>query len=82
MGVVPILLMRKKNIIRKLKSNGAISKETAKTLKEAGVFNPDAFPKIIERLVKDRILIKTNDNKYYLNKWKWEFYEKYKINYL
>lgn len=65
---VPVLLLRKKVIIKKLQQSGAISEATAKTLEEAGVFNPSAFPKVNEKLVKDKVLVKTKDNKYYLNK--------------
>ena len=68
MGVVPVLLLRRKMIIKKLQQSGAISEETAKTLEEAGVFNPNAFPKVNEKLVKDNVLVKTKNNKYYLNK--------------
>lgn len=68
MSAVPVLLLRRKMIIKKLRQNGAISEETAKTLEEAGVFNPNAFPKMNEKLVKDNVLVETRDNKYYLNK--------------
>ena len=68
MGVVPVLLLRRKMIVKKLRQNGAISEENAKTLEEVGVFNPNAFPKINEKLVKDNVLVKTKNNKYYLNK--------------
>lgn len=68
MSIVPVLLLRRKMIIKKLQQSGAISEETAKTLEEAGVFNPNAFSKVNEKLVKDKVLVKTKDNKYYLNK--------------
>lgn len=68
MGVVPVLLLRKKVIIKKLQQSAAISEATAKTLEEAGVFNPNAFPKVTEKLVKDKVLVRIKDNKYYLNK--------------
>ena len=69
MGLIPVLLMRRKMIINKLQQNGAISEETAKTLEEIKVMNPNAFPKVTEQLVKDKILVKTKDNKYYLKKY-------------
>ena len=69
MGLVPVLLMRRKMIINKLQQNGAISEETAKTLEEIKVINSNAFPKVTEQLVKDKILVKTKDNKYYLKKY-------------
>ena len=68
MSPVPVFLLRKKMIIKKLQQCGAISEETAKTFEEAGVFNPNAFPKLNEKLVKDNVLVKTKNNKYYLNK--------------
>lgn len=69
MGLIPVLLMRRKMIINKLQQNGAFSEETAKTLEEIKVMNPNAFPKVTEQLVKDKILVKTKDNKYYLKKY-------------
>lgn len=63
---VPVLLLRKKAIIKKLRSCGALSEESAKTLKEAGVFNPDAFPRVTENMVEQKILARTKAGKYYL----------------
>ena len=67
----PIPLIRKNHIIKKLTENNAFSEETAKTFSEAGIINPNGFNKINERLIKQKVLVKTKDNKYYLNKWKW-----------
>ena len=64
----PALLMRKRIILKKLEQNGAISEETAKTLEEIGVFNPNAFSKLNDKLVKDKILIRAKTDKYYLNR--------------
>lgn len=64
----PALLMRKRIILKKLEQNGAISEETAKTLEEIGVFNPNAFSKLNDKLVKNKILIRTKTDKYYLNR--------------
>ena len=64
----PALLMRKRIVLKKLEQNGAISEETAKTLEEIGVFNPNAFSKLNDKLVKDKILIRTKTDKYYLNR--------------
>ena len=63
----PIPLIRKNLIIKKLTECNAFSEETAKTFIEAGIINPDGFHKINEKLIKQGILVKTNDNKYYLN---------------
>ena len=65
---IPAFLLRKRMIVKKLEKYGAISEESAKTLEEAGVINPNAFPKVTEDLEKQKILVKTKDNKYYLNK--------------
>ena len=65
--VMPVLLLRKKMILKKFKECGATSAESAKTLEEAGVFNPNAFSKVTENLVKQNILVETQSGKYYLN---------------
>ena len=62
----PILLIRRNHIIQHLKANGATSPETAKTLSEAGVINPNRFKRITERLVKTGEIKKAEDNKYYI----------------
>ena len=64
----PIPLIRKKLIIKKLTECNAFSQETAKTFSEAGILNPYGFNKITERLIKQKILVRTKDGKYYLNK--------------
>ena len=43
-------------------------RRNCKTIEESEVFNPNAFPKINEKLVKDNVLVKTKNGKYYLNK--------------
>lgn len=62
----PAFLLRQKMILKKLKDCGAISEESAKTLEEAGVFNPKAFPKATEDLVNKKKLAKAQAQKYYL----------------
>ena len=44
----PIPLIRRNAIIKKLKTSGATSAESAKTLAEAGVINPNGFVKKAE----------------------------------
>jgi hypothetical protein len=68
MILAPSLLLRKKIIIEKLTKTGSISEATAKTLEEADVFNPRAFPKLTQNMVDERILGITNNKKYYLKK--------------
>lgn len=64
----PIPLIRKKLIIKKLTECNAFSEETAKSFGEAGIINPTGFNKINEILIKQKVLTKTKDGKYYLNK--------------
>ena len=64
----PIPLIRKNNIIKKLTESNAFSEKTAKTFTEAGIINPNGFNKINEILIKQKVLTKTKDGKYYLNK--------------
>ena len=63
----PAFMLRQKIILKKMKACGAISAESAKTLEEAGIFNPNAFPQITEDLVNKKKLAKTKYQKYYLN---------------
>ena len=62
----PIPLIRRNVIIKKLKASGATSVETAKTLAEAGVINPNGFKRIADKLVETNVIHKTIDGKYYL----------------
>ena len=55
-------------IINKLKTYGAISPETALTLKEAGIINPDYFTTITEKLLESGIICKTPKGCYYLTR--------------
>ena len=64
----PIPLIRKNLIIKKLTECNAFSEKTAKTFIEAGIINPDGFKKVNEKLIKEKILVRTKDGKYYLNK--------------
>ena len=66
--IPPIPLIRKNFIIKKLTECNAFSEETAKTFTEAGIINPNGFKKINEIMIKQKILVKTKDGKYYLNK--------------
>ena len=61
----PIPAIMRNHIITRLRESHAISKETAVTLSEAGVLNPNAFRKITELLCRRGILIQTG-NRYYL----------------
>lgn len=66
--VVPVPIIRRNYIIRSQKKCGAVSEQTAKTLEVAGVFTPPAFPRVNDVLVRQGILSKTADGRYYLLK--------------
>lgn len=63
----PAFTLRQKMILKKLKECGAVSEKNAKTLEEAGIFYPNAFPKVTEDLINKKKLVKTKFQKYYLN---------------
>ena len=64
--VMPIALMRKNLIIKRLRACGAVSEESAKSLAEAGVINPDGFKRITDRLVKTGGIHRDSDGRYYV----------------
>ena len=66
--MLKLYLLRKRLIIKKLSQCGAYSEETAKTLSDACVGKPDRFKIINDKLEKQKILVRTKDNRYYLNK--------------
>ena len=62
----PIPLIRRNVIVNSLRACGATTEETAKTLAEAGVINPNGFKRITERLVKTGEIHRTSDGRYYV----------------
>ena len=66
--MLKLYLLRKRLIIKKLPQCGAYSEETAKTLSDAGVGKPERFRIINDKLENQKILVRTKDNRYYLNK--------------
>lgn len=64
----PVLLLRKRIILKRLTECNAFSEESAVALKAAGVFNPDAFKRLNTILVTRGILGLTPDGRYYVNK--------------
>ncbi len=62
----PIPLIRRNTIVKKLKKSGALSAETAKTLSEAGVINPNGFKRITEKLVETGVIRRTDNDRYYV----------------
>ena len=63
--VPPAPVIRRNLILNKLKKCGAVSPETAKTLAEAGVPNPDGFRKVTEVMLRQGVIHQTSDGKYY-----------------
>lgn len=61
-----IPLIRIHAILKKLNACGATSPETACTLREAGVINPDGFQRITGKLIERNIIRQTDDGKYYI----------------
>ena len=59
-------MIRRNVILKRLGRSGALSAETAKTLSEAGVTNPCAFPLVTERMVRKGLIRRTDDGRYYL----------------
>lgn len=66
--MLKLYLLRKRLIIKKLSQCGAYSEETAKTLSDAGVGKSERFRIINDKLENQKILVRTKDNRYYLNK--------------
>lgn len=64
--VMPMALMRKNLIIKKLRACGAVSEESAKSLAEAGVINPDGFKRITDRLVETGSIHRISGGRYYV----------------
>ena len=59
-------VVRRAIIIRKLKQANALTEDTAKTLAEVGVKNPNKMTKIPEIMVKQNVLGITADGRYWL----------------
>ena len=64
----PVLLIRRKHIVKKLKDCGAVSSENAKTFSEANIINPNGFSRLTEMLVKRGIILKTEEGRFYVAK--------------
>ena len=62
-----VFALRKKMIIEALRKSGAVSRETAKTLTEAGVENPKQFEEYTEKLAAMNVIHRTGDGRYYVD---------------
>ena len=58
--------LRRKIIVDALTAAKAFTRETALTLTEAGVENPDQFREYTERLVDMEVIGRTKDGRYYI----------------
>ena len=50
--MVPVPLIRRNYVLRKLREYGADCPERAVSFREAGVFNPDGFRRVTRRMVR------------------------------
>ena len=62
----PILLIRRKHILRRLIASGAVTPDTACTFADAGVINPIAFPAVKKRLIAGGVIGETQDGRYWV----------------
>ena len=64
MNVVTALFMSKKKIIKLFEVSKAFSADSAKTLHEMGIYNPEATFEMLYH----NVISATEDGKYYLNR--------------
>lgn len=62
----PIPLIRRNVIIRKLKAHGAVCEKTAVRLEDAGIPFPDHFTAVTKRMLRQGIMRRTQDGRYYI----------------
>ena len=65
-SLITLALGKRKFIINNLKEKGAISEDTAVSLNEIGILKDSLY--LVQKLIYDKVLVKTRDNKYYINK--------------
>lgn len=66
MSLISLSFFKRKSIINKLKEKGAISEDTAVSINEIGILK-DSLD-LIQKLTNDKVLVKTKDGKYYMNR--------------
>lgn len=64
--MVPVPLIRRNYILRKLRKCGADCPERAVTLREAGVFNPDGFPLVTRRMICRSLICTVDGVRYFV----------------
>ena len=65
MVAAPLILLRKRKIIYKLRQSGALSPDTARTPEEAG-FLPGVFPVLLNSMIRRNMVGVTDDGRYYI----------------
>ena len=65
MFVPPVAIIRRKRIVKRLLNAGAVTADTAVTLKEAGIFK--GLGLIVSRLETHGVLIKLDNDRYYVD---------------
>lgn len=63
--MVPVPMIRRNYILRKLRKCGADCPERAVTLREAGVFNPDGFPLVTRRMISQSLICTVDGVRYF-----------------
>ena len=63
--MVPVPLIRRNYILRKLRRCGADCPQRAVTLREAGVFNPDGFPSVTRRMINQSLICTVDGVRYF-----------------
>ena len=63
--MVPVPLIRRNYVLRKLRKCGADCPERAVTLREAGVLNPDGFPLVTRRMISQSLICTVDGVRYF-----------------
>lgn len=63
--MVPVPLIRRNYVLRKLRKCGADCPERAVTLREAGVFNPDGFCGVTRRMISRGLICTVDGARYF-----------------
>lgn len=66
MSLISLAFFKRKSIIKKLKKKGAVSENTAISLDNLGILKSSLD--LVQKLINDKVLLKTKDDKYYVNK--------------
>lgn len=64
--MVPVPLIRRNYILRRLRRCGADCPERAVSFREAGVFNPDGFPMVTRRMIGQGLICTVDGMRYFI----------------